>query len=576
MAKDRVQVQDLYKDRGYLPQIQPTARPVDTFVQPGHPVQRNSDRQIGELIDAFKDVQPGLSRFAAQRVDQVNQEQLVEGHKAALANKAQFKEAINQGAIPAGVSPWFQVGWERQKAEVASTDFDRELREAYASSGLSEQNDPTKYNQWVAEFTHNWQESHQENKDNPEFQPVFNAMASKSQDNLASVHAAERTRKIEAEVEMNTDLQIGSILDYPNGDQAGTIDTIVKTQIANGLNGQVANKIIASAVVRKAIENNDLYQLEILKDIPSGSGTVGDIGWVKEMVMQARDGITRAKSQEEHFSHLETKAQKQEQIKEALRSGFAKIAENPFKADVKAERDNLLALDPDQADKLYSFTSAAIASMSNQNKVLEDEGVKASLLISSIEGNLTEGAAIAAQQRGEIDYDTLKDLLVNQIPKAKEYKSITRDPMVSQIRQNIRMTITRNEDQGMDAEALAKKANIAEAYFYKAMINFKATPRTEMEVLEYGNKLSTEVIKLSKLNDPEKPNEPLDLEDKDPTRDRIFEDEKQFKEALEEAGDSDGTSGILRTLADQYQMTIENFIAAQRAVFKARPKPPPK
>lgn len=578
MAKDRAQVPDLYRERLNLPQTKIVASPVDTFVQPGHPVQANSDRQIQELIGAFQDIQPGLSKFAAQRVDQVNQEDLVAGHKAALSNKAQFKEAVNKGAIPAGVSPWFQVGWERQKAEVASTDFDRELREAYSVSGLSEQNDPAKFNGWVADFTSNWQEMHPEHKDNPEFQPIFNGLASKSQDNLANQHAAERTRKIEADVIQNTSLQLSRELDYPSDNQAKRMGEIMSTQVANGLNGQLANKLVAEAVVQKAIENEDLYLLDTLQDIPSGSGVVGQIGFVKEMVMNARDKITASKTHGEHLSRLELKDKRDTLINQVRGDAYRKIAENPY-ADTTEEFKKLSFIDPDEAAKVESFRTAYLGSKNAQNKVIESDALKTDLLLSAMKGELTETAVHDAINNHEIDFETAKDLLTNHIPKAKENKSIFRDPTVSDAYKNLRMAITKNDSQGDDADVLAGRANSAGTSFLKAMIQYKRLKpdALESDVLDYASSYSQKLLKIYgpppdvQKNGQVTPSEaPLDLNTSDPTKDKLFPDARAFKDALAEAQTAGLSSGKIKALADIYQMTPSALIRSQKALYQEK------
>lgn len=581
MAKDRVQVPDLYKERLNLPQTRIAAAPVDTFVNPGHPVQANSDRQIQELIGAFQDIQPGLSKFAQQRVDQVNQEDLIAGHKSALANKAQFKEAVSKGVIPAGVSPWFQVGWERQKAEVAGSNFDRELREAYSVSGLAEQGDPGKFNGWVADFTSNWQEMHPEHNENPEFTPIFNGMASKSQDNLANYHAAERTRKIEADVIQNTSLQLSNELDYPSANQAQSMGAIMSTQVANGLNGQLANKLVAEAVVQKAIENEDLYLLDVLQDIPSGSGVVGQIGFVKEMVMQARDKITSSKTQGEHLSRLEQKDKRTDQINSLRGEAYRKIADNPY-ADVSEEFKQLSYIDPDEASKVESFRTAYLGSKTAQNKVIESDELKTDMLLASFKGELSEQSVKDAIVNHEIDYDTAKDLLTNHIPKSKENKSIFRDPTVSDGYKNLRMGITKNEDQGEDAGVLAARANAAGALYLKAMIQYKRLKpdALESEVLDYATDYSQKLLKIygappevSKINGVETvlpPDAPLDLNKSDPTKDKLFPDARAFNAALLEAQTAGLSSGKLKALADIYQMTPSALIRSQKALYQEK------
>ncbi len=474
MAKDRVQVPDLYKDRTGLPQIAAVARPVDTFVTPNHPVQ---DIRLLELASAFQEMQPSLSRFAQQRMDRSHEIDMEAGNKAALANKLQFKDAVNKGVIPAGASPWFKVAWERQKARVASDGFDRELRNSYALSGLSEQDDPKKFDGWVADFTSNWQEMHPENKENPEFTSVFGAAASKSQEALANVHAALRTQKIEADVEQNTGMEIGDILadrtdllgnNDPN--TATKIAGIVNQHVANGLNGQVANKLVAQAVVRHAIDTEDLTALDILSEVPSGSGTVGQIGFVKDMVASARDQIASAQMHGARLGNLEKAAKRTEAINSIRSQAYAKIADNPY-ADTKKEFADLNALDPDEAAKVESFRTSYLGSLNAQNKVIESGPLKTSMIVEALHGRLTEDDVTTAVEDGRIDADTAKDLLTNHMPKGKGMKDVFQDPMIIRISNGMKSTIKGNDmNFTIRGSALAEQA---EEVLMRGMSSFK-------------------------------------------------------------------------------------------------------
>jgi hypothetical protein len=416
---DRIQVQDLYKDRGYLPAIQPTASPVDTFVDPGRPVIK--DTALLELAAAWSEVEPGLSQFTQQRIAHANQLEIEEGRKAALANKAAFKEAVAKGQIPAGASPWFQVGYERQRATRSALEYDQAMRDAYAQTNLADDSDPAAISKFMSEFTAGWLEENEGAKDNPEFGRVFQVLGAKAQDNLQSIHAAERTKRIEQGLIDDTDFMLGAVLDRsfdPLGNNnphlSQELATIVGEQVANGLSGQVANKLVTDAVIRKALSEQDITILDVLDTVPSGSGVVGKIGWVEKAKEAARLQIAQLAEHQNRIDSAALKEQRTQIINQVRGQAYLKIADNPY-ADVSQEFGALVAIDPDEAAKLESFRTAYLGSKNAQNKVIESNPLKTEMLLQALKGDLTEDQVALSVENGLIDYETAKDLLTNHI-----------------------------------------------------------------------------------------------------------------------------------------------------------------
>jgi hypothetical protein len=568
---DRVPVQDLYKDRGYLPETRPTARPVDTFVQPGHPV--HDDHGMYALVDAFKEIQPGLERFASERFQRANEIDIEAGHAAALKSKEGFKEAVKSGAIPAGASPWFQVGWERQRARVASADYDTALREGYASSGLVEQNDPKAFDAWVADFTKSWQQQHPENNDNPEFTSVFGQMAAHSQSSLANAHAAARTVKIENDVVDNTGRELEAAMDR-HLDLIGTqnphtgeeLSGIVAQQVANGLDGQLANKLVAQTIIRRAIADEDVTILDLADEVPSGSGMVGQIGYVKDMIAAARKNITASKIQGDRIAHLENKAKRSAAIDKLRGDAYAKIFDSPY-ANTREEFLQLNAYDPDEAAKVESFRTALLSSLTAQNKVIENPSLVTDMRLAALQGNLTDEQVVNAVHGGDIGAESAKELF-DLTRKAHENKGITQDPIVTIFSKDITNVITKNGFSGEGADQMAYRASKANETFLKGMIRFKElNPKADqLQIIKHGAELKDGILNAYRVDSSE-PLPPVNFNAMDPTRFPMFPDRASLNEAIQEFAQTGGSSGKLKTLADMYQMRAHSFISAQSRLF---------
>lgn len=569
MAKDRVQVQDLYKDRGYLPGIQPRATPVDTYVSPAKP---EMDIRLLELANAWSDVQPGLTRFAQQRVAKYNEDEAARGRKAALESKQAFKEAVKSGQIPAGASPWFKVGYERQKATVTSLQFKQQLMDEYQKGDLAGVDDPRAVSKWMQDKTQKWLEENPDVQSNPEFERIFSVMGPQIHENLQNTHAAERSKRIEQEVIQDTDFMLGATLDNAYDEFGNTnpnlgqeLATIVGEQVSNGLSGPVANKLVAESVIRKAVQEGDVTLLDLLNEVPSGSGTVGQIGYVKDAVTRARDQITYNNTENHKIQSLKAEEDKKILIDSLRSSAQQKLIDNPY-ADVGDEFTQLNLLDPDEATKLPSFRSSVLSSIKAQASVIENEPEKQRLLGMAIRGELTVGQVMQAGDQGLIDYSTIKDLVNVQIPKGKENKSFIKDPVIVKFEKAISDTITKNELSDDFSDGRKSRATEATTKFLQGMIQYRASnpDASELDQIRYAKDFHDAILDIYR-EDGAEPLPDVSLENKDPTKDTFFKDTVDLDDAIKEYNKSG--KGKLKALADTYQMTPEAFAGAQQRIY---------
>lgn len=594
MAKDRVQVPDLYKDRGYLPTVRPTASPVDTFHRSMAPIR---DTRLAQIAGAFSDIQPGLSKFLNERQEVQNDKSIAEGFAKAQASKLKFKEAVQKGLIPAGANPWYRVGWERQDAQVASLQYDEDLKAAYASSGLSQAKDSAKVQAFVADFTKKWHESHPENQENAEFTRIFAGAAAQSHEALANQHASDLVQKIEADVIQNTALQLDHTLEKDGGllgsyspSIGDSLAEVVKVQIDNGLDGRTANKLVAESVIRQAVTDGDINTLDILMDVPSGSGTVGQIGWVKDAVAQARDQIAQRKNHNDRVQHLRGESEKKEYIQSLRAQANQKIFKDPY-ADISEEFALLNAADADEGLKLESWRTAYLGSLNAQNKVRENDEFKTDILIKALKGDLSEEEVVSAVKTRQIDADTAKDLLTNHIPKAKEVTAFTKDPEVARGSSRLRQVIIGNENSMGYKNERYSLANEAELLYLRGMKNYidsakdrspKERATFELDKIEFSQKLIQTIQNIpefldsadkipSALNNMESRTQP------DPAQAPLFENQQSFEQSLSEYLESGGSSGKLFDFAKKYGVDPMKLIEDQtRLISQQSTQPKPK
>lgn len=570
MAKDRVQVPDLYKDRGYLPSISPTASPVDTFIRPSQP---KGDRRLLELAGAWSEVQPGLTQFANERVAVNNEGLTEEGRKAALANKAQFKEAVQSGQIPAGASPWFKVGYERQKATRTALEYDQAMKAAYSGTNLSDNDDPKAISTFMADFTTKWMEANPDAKSNPEFGSIFSVMGAKSQDALQTIHAVERTKRIEEGLIDDTGFMLRATLDNSvdllgnrNPTLGADLAQLVDDQVAVGLSGPMANKLVADEVIRKAVEEGDITLLDVLDDVPSGSGTVGKVGYVRDAVSQARDQIASESNRRDRRANAKAEENHKAAIQGLQSSALAKIFQDPF-ADIDQETDQLTLIDPDKAMEVVSWRTSLFSSLNAQKKNREDDMVKTDLVIRATRNDLTETEVMGALARGEIDAADAKSLITDIMPRTKAAKGILGNPFVLRSSSGLKRIIEGDEESGEFRNVRIALAEQAEEMFLMGMMSFseKNPQATDKEFIQESSELRQAILDIPEFNPggtvlPNvaktlKEDAPVKIDASVPKRVRIFKDASELKAAMAEFAKTGGKSGRLKDLAASYKTT---------------------
>ena len=116
MAK-RVQVADLKDPEGR----RVTTRVVDTYVRPQEtqvqkPTARSPLEQLGDALTQFE---PGIKRSLALMQEKFIEEEIAAAQQARLENQMTFAEAVKQGVVPGGVSPWWVKEYRRLDGEIA-------------------------------------------------------------------------------------------------------------------------------------------------------------------------------------------------------------------------------------------------------------------------------------------------------------------------------------------------------------------------------------------------------------------------------------------------------------------------
>lgn len=493
MAKQRVQVN--VPQAGTI--LSPKAAPVDTYYTPNVPLpaQDNSLLQLAEGLRAFT---PG----ASQLIDRLHTDKVEADSDAGAAsvsryeNQAAFKKAVDEGQIPRAASPWFQKARRLQQQRLAAEEYTSALNTAYAASNLQNFDDPQALRDFAASFTSTYVKEKGIDQDEREFTQVFAPAAANAQSQLLSRHAQQRMAAIEQEVTESTEREVGLIIqnDYTlNGVGAGTAERIKATvdeMHMNGLSGTVANDVIAKAVIREAEEKGDSSILDLLDQIPSGSGMVGQVGRVRDLRKAAEARIWQATHERQSSDAKAAKLFTEQRSKELMGSAMQKVIEAPD-ADIKAELSEMAAVDPDKVNTLRSFKAAWIGDQDNRT---EDAEASAELVYRVNSGQAQMPEILQAYTRGDINQTTLKKLAAD-LPRAEQMRTVLGNPIIAETSKAIGAAIRGNEYDYKPEAAI--KATQAQGQFWSAMNDWMAKnpDATQRQIIDEAGALRDSLFK---------------------------------------------------------------------------------
>lgn len=592
MAKQRVQVAAPQPST----RLTPRAAPVDTYHSPLTPLPEQSNSLL-ELAKGLEALTPGLGAFLDMKQGQYQTEQIDEGAKAALLerNKAGFKTAIDRGDIPAGASPWFQKGYRAQKQRLAAEEYSSAMKQAWANSSVKEIDDPGAARDFAQKFTETWVQQQGLDQDR-EFAQVFAPQAAQAQAELLQMHTQHRLQAVERAVQENTAQEITNLLkrEYesgitvgPNGpaqagdvSTAGVISDLLKAQISNGLSGTVANDLAADAVIEFAKEKLDSSVLDVLDQIPAGSGVLGDITRIRQAKREAQSYIWRATEENQALEAKQLKEQRHALSKELVGKAYQELIANPA-TDIRGMMATLSSVDPEMADKVLSFRGAWIRSQDDRP---EDAEGAALITNRAYGGEATLPDLMDAYRQGTINQATLKKL-ASELPRAEQMRGVLGNPIVAEMDRGIGMAIRGNENDYKPEAAV--RALHAQGQFKSLMIDFlnKNPNATQLDILRHAGDARDTILKAyipddfeGAVNRPLNPEMALQLprESIEWNRKPVFASEQELQEAVAEYDASRGTTGRLARLLGHLGVSGRELISAQLAVFARLSQQPTK
>lgn len=299
MATKRTPVQRLRP----LTQQSVIVRPVNTYVQPA-PVQEGKLRELSNFINR---IEPRVN--AVLEADR--QKQKEEDKKAAIelakTTTASYDDLVKQGKIDPAASPVFRYAFNETRGSVAGFEYQRQVMQDYARSGLDQATDSSGFNDWFNEHYTNYVTNNQAVLGLEGAFGNFDNVANQARQNLMSQHISTSNKNFKEAQDTAYNNFIYRQLESTDWDDPVAVTSFTSTialkqtdlQQAGGpnFNYSVQNKKTVDALVDYYTQAG--YDIEGLEKamgaIGAGTGPLSGTAYARNKVAEARVDFAQAR-----------------------------------------------------------------------------------------------------------------------------------------------------------------------------------------------------------------------------------------------------------------------------------------
>ena len=285
-----------------IPTVAPTATPVDTFVRGVE--KRSTLKSLADTLTRFSE----RSAPILQRLEQEAAErEMLEGQRLYQDNRVAMGDAVRQGIIEEGASPYLRKGYRISQMNTLAARYATELEAKLTTEKLFQNGDPENLETYIANFQKEFMANNGLNEfSDSELAEHFGTSAIKTEEAFRS---AWSNKHIEWQKEENYRAFESEVAEYVTSiirtDMSEEEEDRAKLNLANWLqeqaklrrvdgqeNTRVADRIV-SGILFAATQSKDPEVLDILLSTKLGTDVIGKS--VKNMEKVYNTKVTIAK-----------------------------------------------------------------------------------------------------------------------------------------------------------------------------------------------------------------------------------------------------------------------------------------
>lgn len=316
--------------------VGPTAAPVDTYVRPN--VERSPFAALAtSLSNIERKATPALRRIE----ERAAKREFAEGQELYNKTRKSIGEAVKDGIIAEGESPYLRKGYRVANLNVLSARYADELNNALTARKLYTNGDPAAIEEFTQQFYRDFQKKHQfDSFGATEVAEYFSTAASKANEAFRS---AWKTKHVEYQRKQQYLAFQNEVSTYAEALflETDTPETR-EIKIANlgqwasqkareaGLDGMDMTKVnqtITDSIIMSAYEMQDQSILDVLDNVATGTGTLGGTLATRKAVFDAKSNIAQIIAQRDKAAAAALEAQQQQSIDAAMASGLTSAFE---------------------------------------------------------------------------------------------------------------------------------------------------------------------------------------------------------------------------------------------------------
>lgn len=316
-------------------EIQPVARPSDSFVQVGPP-QKSNLFDLADALSSFSASLGSLSRETAAREKAAAEEaDKAAAMRARLENGTSYSDAVKKGLIPPQASPVFVKTYKEQDGTALGRKASAEIALEFEKWDGGD-NTPAAFESWLTERVKERFGSADTDTLKAALPFIRETQAQLSERNVKRIGERLMTGIVDkAGVEIDTVLssalkEAGDLGQMDTTGVARTLDGITGRLKAAGVQGKDLNRLVVDRVVQNAIERGDVSILDVLlRDRENGTPGPGNTTYGREEISKAEEKILSRSLRRAEIAETRLKRERQEGLRLATRHVVETLLKDP-------------------------------------------------------------------------------------------------------------------------------------------------------------------------------------------------------------------------------------------------------
>jgi len=371
-----------------IPTVAPTATPVDTFVRGVE--KRSSMKSLADTLTRFSQRSaPILQRLETEAAER----EILEGQRLYQENRIAMGDAVRQGIIEEGASPYLRKGYRISQMNTLAARYATELEAKLTTEKLFTNGDPEDLESYIGNFQKEFLENNGlSGFAQSELAEHFGLSAAKAEE---AMRASWTSKHIEWQKEENYKAFEEEVATYVTSiirtDMSDEEEDIAKAKLANWLQEQAKlrrvdgqeNKRVADSIVSgilfAATQSKDPEVLDILLSTKLGTDVIGKSVENMEKVYNTKVTIARLLDADAKRIDEELKAEHEQLAGEVSANVFANIHSSNY--DPAFVNTQIARLTATKDEKLVNEAITLMNYQNTVNKLANEELLTPELLI---------------------------------------------------------------------------------------------------------------------------------------------------------------------------------------------------